>query len=172
MRLLWEQHVAWTRMAITALVFKLPDADFVIARLLRNATDMGNSLRPFYGDQVAEAYSKLISEHLMLAADLVNAAIEGNSEKVTAIEKKWYQNADEIVAFLNHINPYIDKEEMRKMFYSHLALTKLEAVYMIEKKYKQEVEVFDQIEAEALEMADMISKGIFMQFPSVFTQMV
>ena len=37
MRLLWEQHIPWTRMTIISLVFKLPDVDFVIARLLRNA---------------------------------------------------------------------------------------------------------------------------------------
>ena len=60
-RLLWEQHVYWTRMAITSIVFKLPDLKFVLARLLRNATDMGDSLRPYYGDKIADAYRDLIT---------------------------------------------------------------------------------------------------------------
>ena len=54
------------------------------------------------------------------------------------------------------------------MFYTHLALTKLEAVSMIQKNFELEVQVFDQIEAEALMMADMISEGIFKQFPYMF----
>lgn len=54
------------------------------------------------------------------------------------------------------------------MFYSHLALTKNEAVTMIQKNYKLNIEVFDKIVAEALEMSDMISKAIIMQFPYRF----
>lgn len=167
-RLLWEQHVTWTRMAITAIVFKLPDLEFVLARLLRNATDMGNALRPYYGDEIADAYSKLISEHLTIAAELVTAAVNGETAKVEEKEAEWYRNADEIVEFLHAINPYINKEEFRRMFYSHLALTKFEAVNMIQGNYALEVQVFDRIEAEALMMADMISEGIFRQFPYLF----
>lgn len=167
-RLLWEQHVTWTRMAITAIVFNVPDLKFVLARLLRNATDMGNALRPYYGDKIVDAYRDLISEHLMIAADLVTAAVNGDTEKAKQKEADWYRNADEIAEFLNRINPYIDKEAMRKMLYSHLALTKLEAVCMIQKNFELEVQVFDQIEAEALMMADMISEGIFKQFPYMF----
>ncbi|WP_404828792.1 hypothetical protein [Sporosarcina quadrami] len=167
-RLLWQQHVTWTRMAITAIVFKLPDLEFVLARLLRNATDMGDALRPYYGDEIADAYSKLISEHLTIAADLVTAAVNGETKKVEEKEAEWYRNADEIAEFLHAINPYIDKEEFRRMFYSHLALTKFEAICMIQGNYALEVQVFDRIEAEALMMADMISEGIFKQFPYMF----
>lgn len=167
-RLLWQQHVTWTRMAITAIVFKVPDLKFVLARLLRNATDMGDSLKPYYGEQIGNIYSNLISEHLMIAADLVTAAVNGETEKAAQKEKEWYQNADAIAEFLNQINPYNDKEAFRKMLYSHLALTKLEAVCMIQKNFELEVQVFDQIEAEALLMADMISDGIFKQFPYMF----
>ncbi|GKV54616.1 hypothetical protein NCCP2222_05630 [Sporosarcina sp. NCCP-2222] len=167
-RLLWQQHVTWTRMAITAIVFKVPDLKYVLARLLRNATDMGDSLKPYYGEQIGNIYSNLISEHLMIAADLVTAAVNGETEKAAQKEKEWYRNADKIAEFLNQINPYIDKEAFRKMLYSHLALTKLEAVCMIQKNFELEVQVFDQIEAEALMMADMISEGIFKQFPYRF----
>ena len=46
-RLLWMEHVNWTRMTIISIVFQLPDLPFVQQRLLQNATDLGNCLRPF-----------------------------------------------------------------------------------------------------------------------------
>lgn len=167
-RLLWMEHVNWTRMTIISIVFGLPDLQFVEQRLLRNATDLGNCLRPFYGDKIADRYTVLIKEHLLLAAELVTAAAKGDAQKAAEAEKQWYRNADDIVEFLSSINPYIGKEELRGMFYMHLALTKLEAVYMIQKNYKADVEVFDKIEAEALEMSDMIAGGIVNQFPGMF----
>ena len=167
-RLLWEQHVYWTRMTIISIVFNLPDLKYVEERLLRNAPDMGNSLRPFYGDQIADRYAELIKEHLVLAAELVTAAAKGDSKTAAEKEKEWYRNADDIVLFLSSINPCLDKETLKAMFYTHLSLTKLEAVYMIEKNYKESIAVFDKIEAEALEMADAISDGIIKQFPGMF----
>jgi valyl-tRNA synthetase len=167
-RLLWEEHVNWTRMTITSIVFNLPDLKYVQERLLRNATDMGNCLRPFYGDRLADRYAELIKEHLVLAAELVTAAAKGDEKGAAEKEREWYRNADDIAQFLSSINPYLDKEVIRSMFYTHLALTKFEAVSMIEKKYKEDVAVFDKIEAEALEMADAISDGIIKQFPGIF----
>ncbi|MFJ7969765.1 hypothetical protein [Psychrobacillus sp. NPDC096389] len=167
-RLLWLEHVNWTRMTITSIVFNLPDLPSVQERLLQNATDLGNCIRPFYGDQIADRYAELIKEHLVLAAELVTAAVKGDMKKAEEKEKEWYRNADDIAIFLSSINPYLRKAEVQKMFYTHLALTKQEAVLMIQKNYKEDIKVFDQIEAEVLEMSDMISHAIIMQFPYMF----
>lgn len=70
-RMLWEQHAAWTRMTIISIVFGLPDEDFVVKRLLRNPLDFAHALRPFYGDMIASRFGQLITEHLTIAALLV-----------------------------------------------------------------------------------------------------
>ena len=167
-RLLWMEHVNWTRMAITSIVFNLPDVKFVEARLLRNATDLGNCLRPFYGDQIADRYASLIHDHLLIAAELVSAAAKGDTATAAAKEKAWYQNADDIALFLSRINPYLSEAEVKKMFYTHLDLTKQEAVTMIQKKYEEDIKIFDQIEMEALLMSDMIAEAIIKQFYQYF----
>lgn len=167
-RLLWEQHIAWTRMTIQSIIFNLPDVDVVTARLLQNAPDMGNSLKHYYGEHVAARYSNLIKDHLAVAAELVKAAKAGNQKAAAAIERKWYANGDEITNLLSRINPYISKEAFRKMFSEHLALTKSEAVAILSKDYKRSVELYDRIEQEALEMADSISDAIMKQFPQLF----
>ena len=124
MRSLWEQHVAWTRLAIISIIFNLPDVNVTVGRLLQNAIHMGLSLEPFYGEDAVKKYSALIKDHLTIAADLVKAAKAGDQNAASSIEKNGILMRDEIVEFLNSINPYIKKEEFRKMFYEHLALRK------------------------------------------------
>ncbi|WP_379154141.1 acetylglutamate kinase [Paenibacillus sp. sgz5001063] len=168
MRSLWEQHVTWTVIAIRSLVYGLPDTDETLARLLRNPSDMGDALKPFYGAAAGDAYAQLIKEHLVIAADLVKAAKAGDETAAAAAEKKWVANGDQIVEFLSRINPYFPKEEFRQMFYQHLALTKAEAVSLLQKDYKQSVQLYDSIQKGALAMADMITNAIVSQFPQSF----
>jgi len=91
MRSLWEEHVAWTRMAIISLVFNLPDINEVLSRLLKNADDMGDMIRRLYGDEVATTYSQLIKDHLIIAADLVNAAIAEDTVATQEAEKNGFK---------------------------------------------------------------------------------
>lgn len=167
-RLLWEQHGAWTRMSIRAIIYDLPDEDLTIKRLLRNPVDFENALRPYYGNKKAAIFRQLLTEHLTIAADLVNAAKSGNNQLVVEIEDKWYRNADEIAAFLGSINPYWDVMEWRIMFYKHLGYVKNEAVYDLNGNYQLSIDNYDEMEIQILEMADTMSYGIIRQFPRKF----
>lgn len=163
-RLLWSQHVYWTRMVIMGIVFDLPDLKATTERLLRNAPDFGRVFRRFYGNEVGAEFCRLLKDHLVIAAELVTAAKAGNSAAAADAEKRWYENADQIICFLNHINHYWSIKCMRAMWYEHLALTKEEAVTMINKKYCRSIDTFNKIEKEALMMADEFSNGIICQF--------
>lgn len=165
MRLLWEQHVYWTRMTIISIINGLPDEEPTTRRLLRNAKDFERAFKPFYGSKVANKFGRLITDHLVIAAELVKAAKAGNKNAVVNAEKRWYANADEIVSFLAEINPYWSEEHMRQMWYKHLSLTKSEAVAILTGNYAKGISIFDQIEEQALLMADDFADGIVKQFP-------
>lgn len=168
MRMLWEQHVAWTRMTIISMVENLPDVDVVTKRLLRNPADFEAALRPYYGNEKAAKFASLFKDHLIIAALLVKAAKAGDSKAAADAEKKWYTNADDIAAYLNSINPYWQKDGLTKMLYDHLAMTKSEAVLQISKDYSASIAEYDKIEQQALEMADAFTDGIVKQFPDKF----
>lgn len=168
MRLLWEQHVYWTRMVISSMIFDLPDRELVTERLLRNAKDAEASLRPFYGEAAAARFAELLTGHLTIAAELVQAAKDNNITAAADAEKRWYENADQIAVFLNSINPYWSTQEWQSLLYNHLAMTKEEAVYFLTGNYADSISVFEDIEQEALEMADMMTQGIIRQFPQYF----
>lgn len=164
MRLLWEQHVYWTRMAIMGMVFGLPDTEASVNRLLRNPKDFESALRQYYGEKTAAKFAELLTAHLTIAAELVKASKAGKSAAAADAEKRWYKNADQIAAFLGDINPYWSAHEWKEMLYKHLSMTKAEAVDILTQKYEDSIAVFGNIEQEALAMADMMTRGITKQF--------
>lgn len=168
MRLLWEQHIYWTRLVINSMVFDLPDKELVTERLLRNPKDFEGAFIPFYGEAAAAQFADLLTSHLTIAAELIQAAIDNDTKAVADAEKRWYQNADQIADFLAAINPYWSAREWQSMFYDHLAMTKSEAVYFITKDYANSIAIMENLEQEVLEMADLMTEGIVRQFSRNF----
>jgi hypothetical protein len=157
-------------MLIISIAAGLPDEDLVTERLLRNPPDMAAVFRRYYDDGIASRFSSLMRDHLVLAAQLVKAAKASNSQAAAEAEKKWYANADELAAFLNSINPNWPKSVLMNMLHEHLRMTKDEAVFRLSKKYKSDIAAYDQIEKQALEMADVFTEGIVKQFPNIFNK--
>jgi hypothetical protein len=168
MRMLWEEHIIWTRMFIISVAENTSDKAVVTERLLKNYDDMADALKPYYGNETGEEFGGLIEEHLMIAAALVEAAKAGNSTAATEAETKWYENADEIAKFQSSINPNWNETDQMDMWHNHLQLTKDEAVARLTKDYAADIEAFDLIEAQANMMADSMAEGIIKQFPDKF----
>jgi hypothetical protein len=55
-----------------------------IDRLLQNQVDIGNAIKPFYGDAEGDQLTALLKTHITDAADVVNAAKDGDSAKLSA----------------------------------------------------------------------------------------
>ena len=163
-RRLWMEHVLWTRFFIISTAFNLPDLPFVTQRLLRNPADFANAFRPFYGERTAARFEQLLTEHLVIAAQLVNAAKAGDTAEVERLQKLWYANAGEIARFLASINPFWNECVWRELLFDHLRMTEAEAVLTLTGQYEQSIEEYDAIQAEALKMADVMACGIIKQF--------
>lgn len=170
MRLVWVEHVVWTRLFIISTIEKLGDLEETTARLLRNPKDIANLFRPYYGQAVADTIEKLIKEHLLIAANLVNALIRNDTATAEKEDKKWYKNADDIALAFSQINPYFRYDEMRKMLYEHLDLTKQEVAFRLAKNYREEIKAFDKIVDQAIHMAHSFVFGLARQFPDHFSR--
>lgn len=168
MRELWEQHGAWTRMAIMSIVFNLPDEQATLRRLLRNPSDFADALLPFYGKRNAREFDRLLTDHLPIAADLVRAAQAGNARRVEQLDRRWHQNAREIAAFFARINPFWSERRWRDMLFEHLRQVTQEAVTMLQGQFERSVRTYDAIETQSLGMADEMWRGIVRQFPRRF----
>ena len=169
MRRLWEDHVTWTRLAVISLVSDSPDRKATVARLLRNQADIGNAIVPFYGEAAGAELTRLLREHILIAADLIGAAKAGDEAKVATEQAAWRRNADSIARFLSRANPEAWKlGEMKSMLRTHLAWTTQEVVTRLQGKWAADVRAYDAIHRQALQMADMLSQGLVHQFPARF----
>jgi hypothetical protein len=166
---LWIEHVLWTRQFIVSSVANLGDAGDAAQRLLKNQDEIGNAIAPFYGKNAGNALAKLLREHILIAADIVKAALAKDNEKVKTLDVKWHKNADDIAQFLNKANPNNWPEKaLRDMFYEHLKVTTQELMLRIEKKWADDVTNYDKVVDQAVMMAKDLADGIVKQFPDKF----
>ncbi|MGF3102831.1 glycosyltransferase [Rossellomorea sp. DUT-2] len=168
MRILWNDHVIYTRNYIISAVDGLGDQDVVLARLLQNQKDIGNAIKPYYGEEAGNKLADLLTEHIVLAGKIVDAAKNGKQAEVERLNKEWYRNADDIAGFLAQANPYWTENALKDLLYMHLQFVTDEAVTRIKKDWKGNIKSFDNGKAHILLLSDAFSEGIVKQFPEKF----
>jgi hypothetical protein len=169
MRKLWEDHIIWTRVFIISAVADLPDKAAATERLLKNQVDIGNAIKPYYGDAAGDKLTTLLKEHITTAAEIVAAAKANDKPKQDDATKRWFANADQIAAFLSDANPKNwPRAEMEKMMRDHLNLTTEEVVARLQGNWAADIAAYDKVHEQILHMADMLSAGIVNQHSAKF----
>jgi hypothetical protein len=156
-------------MFLVSAIAGSPDTDAAAGRLLRNQADIGDAIRPFYGDVAGDQLTALLRDHILIAADVVAAAKAGDTAKLADAEARWQANADAIAAFLSDANPRNwPRDEMTAMMRTHLDTTMAEAVARLRGEWAADVAAYDAVHAHILRMADMLSDGLIRQYPERF----
>ena len=171
MRRLWEDHITWTRLAIISLTTNSPDTQATVGRLLKNQTDIGNAVKPFYGRKAGNELTNLLRQHILIAADVVAAAKAGDSAKLAEAQARWAKNGDDIATFLASANPrYWKLAAMKAELQRHLKLTTDEAVARLQGNWGADVAAYEKIHTHALHLSDVLSDGLMKQFPRRFAR--
>lgn len=169
MRTLWVDHVSWTRLYVVSALADLPDKDATAKRLLQNQIDIGNAVKPFYGDAAGDKLAALLTDHILIAVELIDAAKAGDTAKKEDASKRWYGNADDIASFLSDANPKNwPPAEMKPMMHEHLDVTIAEVVARLNKDWTGDIAAYETVHEHILKMADLLSSGLFKQFPDKF----
>ena len=171
MRKLWEDHITWTRVYIIDAVADLPSKPATTQRLLKNQSDIGGAITPFYGEAAGTKLAALLKDHIVIAAELIDAAKAGQTAKKDDAAKRWGTNADEIATFLSGANPKNwPAADMKKHMHDHLDLTTAEVVARLNKDWAGDIAAYDKVHEQILHMADMLSTGIITQHPAKFAR--
>lgn len=163
LRKLWEDHMIYTHDFIVSAIADLEDVDAVTKRLLQNQVDLGNAVKPFYGNEAGDKLAALLKDHILIAADVVKAA-KANSPTLTEATKRWYANADDIAAFLSGANPNWSRATLQDMLHKHLDYVTGQAVSRLHKEWQKDIDYYDTNHNHMLHLADALAEGIVQQF--------
>jgi hypothetical protein len=167
MRKLWEDHVQWTRIWLVDETSNLPDTSFAAARLLQNQVDIGNAVKPYYGDAAGNELANLLKVHITGAVGLVKAFESGDTNAQTAAKNAWYANAEDIAKFLAAANPFWPLADLERHMKLHLDQTLAEAAARLEGQWSTDVTAYDVVVTHIRLMSDFLADGIALQFPQV-----
>ncbi|RED77596.1 glycosyltransferase [Cohnella phaseoli] len=168
MQRVWIDHTIWTRSYIVSAISNRPDQKDVLARLLRNQQDIGNVIKPYYGEAAGNKLAELLTEHILIAGKIVEAAKTGNQTDVQKLETDWHRNADDIAKFLSESNPYLPFKAVQDMLYTHLQLITEIVRSCLKGDWKADIAATDKNETHMIHFADFLTEGIVKQFPAKF----
>ncbi|MFC7686346.1 glycosyltransferase [Ureibacillus sp. GCM10028918] len=168
-RRLWIDHVLWTSNYITsATTAEAENQKQVLDRLLKNQEDIGNAIKPLYGKKAGNNLTNLLKEHIVIAGQIVDAAKNGDEALVNRLNKEWYENADQLAAFLSGANPNFKNEDLKNLLHLHLELVANDLSASLDKDWEARIASIDESVTHIILMADTISEGVVKQFPDKF----
>ncbi len=168
LRKLWIDHTIWTRSYIVSAVAGLKDQNQVLTRLLKNQKDIGNAIKPYYGEAAGNKLGELLTEHIVLAGKLTASAKTGNQADFKKYNTAWYRNADDIARFLSSANPNWPEKTLKEMLYIHLQFVTDQVASRLKQNWNGDISAFDLGEDHIIKMADTLTGGIIKQFPNKF----
>lgn len=165
MRKLWVEHMVWTRACIMATIAKTPDAAAAADRLQRNQLEMGAIFVPYYGTEMGAKMSLLLKEDNLVAGEIVAARMKRDAVKVAALEKRWHDNARDIGVLLSGSNPGWPQEAFVATFDNLMTLTYRQVTARLQKKWSDDIQAFDELYVQGMDLADDIADRMIKQYP-------
>jgi len=168
MQKVWIDHTIWTRSYIVSAISNRPDQKDVLDRLLRNQQDIGNVIKPYYGEAAGNKLADILKEHILIAVKIVEAAKAGNQADVKKLQEDWHRNADDIAKFLSSANPNLQFKSLQDMLFTHLQYITEIVLACLKGDWKADIEATDKNEIHMIHLADILTEGIVKQFPKKF----
>ena len=160
MRLAWLNHVYWTRMYLMSVVADNADQQAVEERLLETADEITDVFARYLPIATTRQLRNLLTEHIEIGGQIIQVLKAKNMTDYDALVQEWYRNANQMAALFASHNPYFESRETRNMLLNHLDLTREEIEHQVNGEYEQSIDVFRDVEQQALAMADYFARGL------------
>ncbi len=162
---LWQATTAWTREYLVDVCADLPNTAQSKKALLSHQAQLGDALRPYYGEKVSQEFRKLLHQQGELTMDLIDATKKDDQKKIKETELAWKKNACALSGFLSKTNPYITFHVLRDMLYDYLAMLRKMISDRVQKKWKDDLKHYDMLRAQNAQLSLLFSNAIRDAFP-------
>ena len=167
MRKLWVSNAIWMREYIVNTIEADQSLDAASKRLAKSQDDIGRAFAPFYGAEAGTKVTTLLRQHTGLVKEMIESSMAKDTAKLKEADKRWRANADSITTLLSTVNPTNwPMATIQPVVVGGMNLTITETNARLKRDYNADVEAFDTILAQSLNLADMLSDGIIKQFPN------
>jgi hypothetical protein len=169
MRTLWADHMQWTYATVDAFFHDAKALDPTLQRLLANQDDIGNAIKPFYGDAAGVQLTELLRTHINEAVPVLEAAKAGDQVALKKAQDDWYANAQQIADFLTKANPNNwPVSATGPALEMHIDQTTTYAVDLLKGDHATAIADYGKAFGHMMEVADILADGIVKQFPDKF----
>ncbi|MBK8472470.1 MAG: glycosyltransferase [Sphingobacteriales bacterium] len=159
----------WTYATVDAFYHDQNGLQAHLDRLLQNQKDIGAAIMPYYGQAAGGALAALLTTHINQAVPVLQAAQANDQPALDAALSDWYANAKEIADFLSAANPeHWQQADMEQSMEHHITQTTAYAVSLLTGDFSNAVVQYDEAFDHMMETADLLAKGIALQFPDQF----
>jgi hypothetical protein len=169
MRALWELRATLLRSYLISAMNDSKNAGEDRDKLLKNAGNLGASIRPYYGYFAGGILAGLLKKDVLLTGKVIKAAKIGNKKDLDWERNSWYANAFAVAGFFA-IPHNQTMKDLTAMFYKHLDLTLGEIEAMLKKEKAKDLEYYAKDKAHMLMVSDVLVDGLVKQMPERFKE--
>lgn len=160
-RVYWRERAVWLRAMMGSNYLNTGSAEHVFAYIINITQRLTEILIPFFGREISEQYSQLLTQSNIMIRELIEAQLSNDLERINQLVNSLYQNNQERAALLSSINPFWNEVQLKYLMDTYLLLTIEQANALASGNYNNSVFLFDQLMAQADLMGDYFAYGIY-----------
>lgn len=155
-RVLWDDHISFTRNAIVSILGNLPDVNVIGQRLMKNQEDIGSFIGAYYSNEQISTYVDLLKQHISIAVDVISGVEEA--------EARWRSNGEDIVQHMSNMNNiYWTTAIISPLWTKHMDLTIEQVNSRNAVQWEADIAAYDKNHMCMNEFSDIFSNGVIYQ---------
>jgi len=159
-------RATFVRLFLVNAIDELPALEPSVGWLMQNDSDIGDLIRPFYGDQAADQLVGLLDAELEDAGHAITAAKIGDQVGLAEAKASWLTHAEQTADFLAAANPAWPVADLETMLRTCVEDALAEAAARLSGDYPADVSAHDVLSRQARAVADALGAGVAAQFPA------
>ena len=156
MRKAWLSQIYWVRMYLMSVAAGTADEPQTEERLLETVDEITDVFAEFLPVQAV----RRLREMLMRQTELIAAGIRAEKSGESFDYADADDNAEAIAQLFADINPYFGQRDTENQLLNYLDLIRRQSVEQMEGNYGKSIDIFRDLENEALSMADYFVRGL------------